>query len=214
MPLWKSGTDCDFLLLLHWTFTFISMCHTPRMGANIPTEDTHRSTFSDRYVNSLTNTDVHISILIHVHICASPHKHTPCIQACEYLCKYILIDTTKIYSINICTPLPNICILPPRHTHIRHTHLLTHTYTYICTPVYPTSTTFYSHTYTHAKINSPHIHIHIYTYANPSLRYSRALSSTHTTFFQTWSICTYIQTEIVRIQNLSSDSDSFSKRKI
>ena len=59
---------------------------------------------------------------------------------------------------------------PKWHTHI-YSHTLTHTYTYICTPVYPTSTTFYSHTYTHPKINSPHTHIHIYTYANPSLRH-------------------------------------------
>ena len=196
------------------TFTFISMCHSPRMGANIPTEDTHRSTFSDRYVNSPTNTDVHTSILILVHICTSPHKHTPCIQACEFLCKYTLIDTMKIYSINVCTPRPNICILPPK---VAHTHLLTYTHTHVYIYMHTCIPHLNNFLFTH--IHSPkdkftsHTHSHIYI-CKSLTQTPRALSSIHTAFFQTWSICTYIQTEIARIQNLSSDSDSFSKRKI
>ena len=135
------------------------MCHTPRKGVNIPIEDTQINTFSNRYVNSPTNTDVHISIHIPVHICTSPHKHTPCLQACEYLCRYIFTNTTKIYSINVCTLLPNIYILPPKvaHMHLSYTythmhvyiHILTHIHIYAHLYTLPQQLSIYTHTPTH-----------------------------------------------------------------
>lgn len=110
------------------------------------------------------------------------------------------------------------------HTRICHTHILTHMYTYTHSYTHihryahlytlPQQPSIHTHTpahrqihltytFTHTHMQIPHIDTHVDLQAY----------TPHLHFFQTWSMCTCTTNEIVRIQNISLASASFSKSK-